>query len=445
MSTTLSPKRWWVLMPTVFITYSLAYVDRANYGFAAAGGMAEDLGITPGISALLGSLFFLGYFFFQIPGTIYAERRSARRLIFACLVAWSALATATGLVSNIGLLAAIRFLLGVTEAAVMPAMLVYLSHWFTRAERSRANTFLILGNPATILWMSVLSGYLVGHGDWRLMFIIEGLPGLAWAVVWWFTVSDRPRDAGWLSDAETEAIEERLRAEQGDLKEVKNYAEAFRDRRVWLLCVQYFCWSIGIYGFVLWLPSIIRNAQHVDMVHTGWLSAGPYVAAVVGMLVISWGSDRVLNRRHFVWPPLAIAGAAFIGSYALGPAHFAWSYTLLIVAGFGLYAPYGPFFAIIPELLPRNVAGGAIALVNSIGALGGFAGSYGVGVVNGIAGSSAPGYLTMGLAMIAAAVLSLLVRPATEADATPNTSGRQPPSVTDSDRYSPNQGFRHAL
>lgn len=413
---TLSIRRWYVLMPMVFITYSLAYVDRANYGIAAAGGMAQDLGITPAMSSLLGSLFFLGYFFCQIPGTIYAERRSARRLIFGCLVAWSALATATGLVSNVELLIVIRFGLGVAEAAVMPAMLVYLSYWFTRAERSRANTFLILGNPVTILWMSVLSGYLVHIGDWRWMFIAEGVPGLIWAVIWWFSASDRPREAGWLSDDEKTDIESALAAEQDDLGAVPDYRSAFTDRRVLLLCVQYFCWSVGVYGFVLWLPSILRAAGHMNMVDTGWLSAVPYLAAAIGMLAVSWGSDRCLNRRHFVWPPLALAGACFIGSYLLGPHHFVASYTLLVIAGFGMYAPYGPFFAIIPELLPRNVAGGGIALVNSLGALGGFAGSYGVGYLNGLTGSPAMSYITMGVCLFVAAGLTLTVRPATETD-----------------------------
>lgn len=407
-------RRWWYLIPIVFITYSLAYVDRANYGFAAAGGMADDLGITPGMSSLLGSLFFLGYFFFQIPGTIYAEKRSARRLIFWCLIAWSGLATLTGIISNAHALIAIRFGLGVTEAAVMPSMLVYLSHWFTRAERSRANTLLILGNPVTILWMSIASGYIIQNANWHWMFIAEGVPGLLWAVAWWFLVSDRPRDAGWLSDAEKQQIETTLAAEQGDLKAMPSYASAFRDPRVLLLCAQYFCWSVGVYGFVLWLPTILRETGHMGMIDTGWLSALPYLAAIIGMLLVSWGSDKYLNRRHFVWPPLAIAGAAFMGSYLLGADHFGWSYALLVVAGFGLYAPYGPFFAIIPELLPRNVAGGGIALVNSFGALGGFAGSWGVGYLNGITGTPAISYAVMSVSLFLAAALTLTVRPATE-------------------------------
>ncbi|HBI10914.1 MAG TPA: hypothetical protein DDY57_12390, partial [Franconibacter pulveris] len=193
---------------------SLAYLDRANYGFAAASGMADDLGITPAMSSLLGALFFLGYFFFQVPGAIYAEKRSVKRLIFWSLIAWGGLATLTGMVPNVTLLIAIRFLLGVVEAAVMPAMLVYLCHWFTKRERSRANTFLILGNPVTILWMSVVSGYLIHALDWRWMFIIEGLPAVIWAFIWWRLAAERPKDAKWLAAEEKARLEEALKAEQ---------------------------------------------------------------------------------------------------------------------------------------------------------------------------------------------------------------------------------------
>lgn len=204
-SSTNAAKRWWYIMPIVFITYSLAYLDRANFSFASAAGINEDLGITKGISSLLGALFFLGYFFFQIPGAIYAERRSVRKLIFVCLILWGACASLTGMVSNIPMLAAIRFILGVVEAAVMPAMLIYISNWFTKSERSRANTFLILGNPVTVLWMSVVSGYLIQALGWREMFIIEGFPAIIWAFCWWVLVKDKPSQVGWLSESEKAA------------------------------------------------------------------------------------------------------------------------------------------------------------------------------------------------------------------------------------------------
>src|ERR1700722_12693747 len=219
----ISGSRWLRLIPVAFITYSLAYLDRANFGFATAGGMAADLRITPAVSSLLSSLFFLGYFFFQLPGAIYAERKSARKLIFISLLLWGSLAIATGLISHTGWLMAIRFALGVVESAVMPAMLILLSRWFTKAERSRANTFLILGNPVTILWMSILSGYLVRSLGWRWMFVWEGLPAIVWAFFWWHLVNDKPGDAKWLTQPEKETLSSALRKEQADIPPVKNY------------------------------------------------------------------------------------------------------------------------------------------------------------------------------------------------------------------------------
>src|SRR3990170_2046868 len=218
MNSPIAPSRWYRLIPVVFITYSLAYLDRANFGFAAAGEMAKDLKITPAISSLLGSLFFLGYFFFQIPGAHYAASKSAKKLIFWSLVLLGALATATGLVSNINLLIVIRFMLGVVESAMMPAMLILLARWFTKAERSRANTFLILGNPVTILWMSILSGYLIDSVGWRWMFILEGAPAIIWAFFWWRLVADKPKDSTWLTDDEKQALEGQLQKEQQGIK-----------------------------------------------------------------------------------------------------------------------------------------------------------------------------------------------------------------------------------
>jgi sugar phosphate permease len=420
-------RRWLYIMPIVFITYSLAYLDRANYGFAAASGMAEDLHITPGLSSLLGALFFLGYFFFQVPGAIYAQKNSVKKLIFVSLILWGGLATLTGIVSNAYMLIVIRFMLGVVEAAVMPAMLVYLCHWFTKAERSRANTFLILGNPVTMLWMSVVSGYLVAHFNWRWMFIVEGLPAIIWAFIWWRLADEKPAQAKWLGEEEKAELQRTLEAEQVGIKPVKNYAEAFRSPKVIILALQFFCWSIGVYGFVLWLPSILKQGADLDMVEAGWLSALPYLAAVIAMLVVSWGSDKIQRRKRFVWPPLLLAAIAFYGSYALGSEHFWWSYSLLVLAGACMYAPYGPFFAIVPEILPSNVAGGAMALINSMGALGSFTGSYLVGYLNGATGNPSASYLLMSGALLASVVLTLLLNPGN--DSTPARTERRLPRV----------------
>jgi sugar phosphate permease len=409
MKLPLAPKRWLRIIPIVFITYSLAYLDRANFGFAVAGGMADDLNIDKATSSLLGSLFFLGYFFFQIPGAHYAASKSAKKLIFISLICWGALAAATGMVSNVGSLITIRFMLGVVESAVMPSMLILLSQWFTKKERSRANTFLILGNPVTVLWMSVLSGYLIDSMGWRWMFILQGAPGIIWAFIWWRMIDEKPKDANWLTETEKQEVELQLSKEQIGIKPIRNYAEAFKSSAVILLCFQYLLWSLGVYGFVMWLPSIIKAAPDMNIVKTGWLSSVPYILAIAGMLAASYFSDKTLNRKIFIWPFLLLASVAFLGSYLVGTNHFWISFTLLVIAGGALYAPYGPFFAVITEILPKNVVGGALGLINSIGALGSFAGAYLVGYLNGNTGGFEASYVLMSVALLLSAIITIQV------------------------------------
>lgn len=406
----LAPARWARLIPIAFITYSLAYLDRANYGFGAASGLARDLHITPAASSLLGALFFLGYFIFQIPGGLYAEKRSAKKLVFWSLIVWGLLAMATGMVNTLGTLYLIRFMLGIAESVVMPAMLIFLSHWFTKAERSKANTMLFLGNPITVLWMSVLSGYLCNAYGWRQMFIAEGFPALIWALVWWFAFVDRPAQATWLSRGEKDDIEQALQHEQTAMAPIRNYREAFRSRKVIAFSMIHFCWNIGMYGFIMWLPSILKNASNSGIVATGWLSAAPYALAVVFMLAASWYSDRTGNRKQVVVAFLFAGAVCFFASFALGTHHFWLSYILLVIAGASMYTPYGPFFAAVPETLPCNVAAGATALIVSCGALGSFVGAYIVGYLNGATGSPAASYIFMAGSLMLAVLVAALTR-----------------------------------
>jgi sugar phosphate permease len=416
-------KRWLYIMPAVFVTYSLAYVDRANYGFGAAAGLAETLHISSSQSALLGSLFFLGYFLFQIPGAAYARKRSARRLILLSLVTWGILASLTGIIKVFWVLALDRLLLGAAESFILPGMLILLTKWFTRAERSRANTLLILGNPVTVLWMSAVTGYVIRRFGWQMTFIIEGLPSVLWGVVWYFVIRDRPEDAAWMSGQSATALEAALSHEQASIPRVANISAALRNPNVVLLCVQYFFWCIGVYGFVLWLPVIIQKGSSQGIAMTGLLSAIPYAFAVLAMLVTSYFSDRASQRIHFVWPFLLLAAAAFLGSYVSTGINFWVSFGFLIIAGAAMYAPYGPFFAIFPEILPSNVAGEVTALVNSLGALGSFLGSWLVGFLQGYTGNSKAGYLLMSASLIIAGCSMFLLRPASRHIDTPTLDG----------------------
>jgi sugar phosphate permease len=405
-------RRWVYLLPAVFITYSLAYLDRANYGFGAAAGLAATLHITGSQSSFLGALFFLGYFLFQIPGARFAQRRSARWLIFSALIAWGSLAALTGVIRHFWLLALDRLLLGVAESVIFPAMLLLLTRWFTRDERSRANSFLILGNPITVLWMSAITGYLIQSFGWQKTFILEGVPSVLWAFVWIVCVRDKPSDAAWLSQQAAERIEQRLSQEQSLVAPVSSVRQALLRGDVLLLCVQYFCWSLGIYGFVLWLPTIVRRGSALSMGQTGLLSAMPYLLAIVLMLAVSYISDKTLRRKALVWPFLLLAGLALLGSFVLADRSFVAAFACLVLAGGCMYAPYGPFFAIIPDRLPRNVVAEVLALINCCGALGGFAGSFLVGLLQELTGSSRPGFLLMSIALICSSFL-LLVLPKT--------------------------------
>lgn len=412
MTTTnaLTSQRWRRLMPLAFITYSFAYLDRSNYSLGSAGGLKTALHLTPGQIGLLGGLFFIGYFIFQVPAAIFAERRSVKQLMFWALILWGVFAALQGVVNSYPLLLVDRLLLGVVEAAVIPAMLVFLTHWFSSRERGRADTFLILGNPVTLLWMSVISGYLIAATSYRWMFVIEGLPAIAWAFVFRALSADRPRDAKWLPASERVEIEERLATEQAGVAHVAGYREAFKSWNVRVLAVQYALWSVGVYGFVFWLPTIVKSLSGHGIGSTGALSAVPYALATVLMLGNSYVSDRAHQRRRlFVWPFLIVGALAFYLSYRVGTGHFAESYVLLIIAGGVMYAPYGPYFAFIPEFMPQNVSGAAMGVINAFGALGGFAGAYVVGALGGGTNSGAA-FIFMAACLLAAGLLMFMVR-----------------------------------
>jgi sugar phosphate permease len=402
-------KRWFYVLPLIFVTFSLAYLDRANYGLGAAAGLAETLHITGSQSALLGSLFFLGYFAFQLPGIAYARRHSSTGLVFAALISWGTLAALTGIIRQFWLLAIDRFLLGVAESIIFPAMLVLIATWFRRSERSRANTLLMLGNPVTVLWMSLITGYLIQSFGWQKTFVLEGLPSVAWGFVWLAVIRDRPSEARWMSAEASAALEEQIASEQSLIPRIGTLREALARREVLMLCALYLCWSLGVYGFVLWLPTIIRSGAKIGIGRTGLLAAVPYLLAVILMLATSSISDRTLRRKAIVWPFLMVSGVALFISFLYTQHSFYPAYAALIVAGGAMYAPYGSFFALIAELIPKTVLDEVLALVNSSGALGGFVGAWLVGVLQAKTGDARAGFLLMSGALIASGILMLLL------------------------------------
>ena len=328
MQEVLARARWWRITPILFITYSFAYLDRVNYAFAAVGGIGRDLNISGSTASLIGALFFLGYFAAQIPGAIYAERTSPKKVIFVCLILWGIFSTLTGLVSNIPALMVVRFLLGAVEAAVFPSLLIFVNRWFSRGERSVANATMVLATPVTILWMSIVSGYLVHAWGWRVMFVAEGLPASLWGIAWWFLVQDRPAQASWLSPGEKSAIEDKIASEQGVIKPVRSYGEAFRSPLVIRLSLLYFFWGLSLFGFLLWLPTILKQGGSSNIINIGWLSAGPYLATTLLMPVISAIADRTQQRKLVVLLCLSASAVSFLALYLFPAMPFWPSYGL---------------------------------------------------------------------------------------------------------------------
>jgi nitrate/nitrite transporter NarK len=256
--------------------------------------------------------------------------------------------------------------------------------------------------------MSIVSGYLIAAVGYRWMFIIEGLPAIAWAFAFRRLIDDRPGDAAWLADGERLEIGKAIAAEQRELPEPRGFGEVARSRNVLVLSAQYLLWSVGVYGLVFWLPSIVKHLTGQGIGSTGLLSAVPYAAAVITMIAVSAASDHLAYRRVFTWIPLLISAICFAISYQARGGTFTTAFILLIIAAAGMYAPYGPYFAYIHELLPAADAAPAIGMINASGAIGGFTGTYIVGALGG--GTSAVPFVFLAACLFVAALLMFAVR-----------------------------------
>ena len=191
---------------------------------------------------------------------------------------------------------------------------------------------------------------------------------------------------------------------------MKDYLAAFSDDRVILLCLQFFAWSVGIYGLNMWLPVIMKQGSSLGLGRLGMMSSIPYLFGVIAMLAVSVLSDRILLRKPFVWPFLFIGAAAFLFSYLAGPNHFWIAFVGLTVAATCMYAPYGPFWAMVPEMVSRNVIGESLALINTIGAVGGLVGTYGVGKLHEITGGYGASFACLSACLAVSAALTLAIR-----------------------------------
>jgi MFS family permease len=374
--------RWWRIIPAAILVYIFSFMDRTNISFAMAGGMNEALTMTAALSGLAAGIFFVGYVIPQIPAGHFAEHGNAKQFIGISILFWGGLSILCGLVRNPTELLIIRFLTGVAEGGVWPAMLVIISHWFPNEERGRANAFFIMNIAIASIITGPLSGWIIAQFGWRWVFIGEGALTLLLILAWYPLIANRPEDAKWLSATERDWLIARLKAEQagfqGGSKPRVSYRAAMADLNLWKLVLLYFFYQVGIYGFAMWLPTLLKVLTNSGMAGIGWLSTLPYVAMIFGLYAFGQLSDRSGNRRLYTALPILGFAVCFFLSTVL-KADIWVSYAFLVACGFFMQSASGVFWTVPPLIFPAQVAGGVRGIINALGNLGGFIGPLAVG------------------------------------------------------------------
>jgi MFS transporter, ACS family, tartrate transporter len=398
------------LVPFLGLLYFVNFLDRVNVGFAALQ-MNADLKLSPGAFGFGAGIFFLAYAVLEVPSNIVLERVGARRWMFRIMLSWGVLSALTALVWNATSFYALRFLLGAAEAGFFPGIIFYLACWFPAHLRARMVAGFMAAVPLAGIIGSPLSGLILrmhgmaGVAGWKWLFLIEGVPAiaLAFAVLVW--LPDGPKDARWLTADEREAVAARLAQEPPAVHH--RLGPTLADPRVWLLSLAYFGIVLSLYGLSFWLPQIVHQMGFSSL-QTGLVVAVPYVLAAAAMVLWGRRSDRRGERiAHFVRPALLAAAGFAAAACASGQGAI---FAALTLATVGIYACFGPFWTVPAEYLRGPAAAGGIALINSIGNLGGFAGPWILGLVKQATGAYAAGLGLFAAVAVAAALIMVLSR-----------------------------------
>lgn len=408
-------QRWLRIIPVALVMYTISYVDRTNVALALdprISTMMKDLLMNDRLKGQAAGIFFLGYALLQTPGGWLAARWSPKKLIALLLVFWGACAVGCGLTSNFRGFVAMRFLLGVAESSVFPAMLVLLANWFPRAERARANAYWSLCQPLAVAGAAPITGWLLDAFGWHKMLIFEGALPFLWLPAWLYFISDRPREARWISREEQNWLETTLRQESGQIEPEKQIspARALLQPVAFVMLAVCFLYNFASYGCNTFLTEALRNGEHRFAAwQTGLLFAVPYAVTAVAMVIISRRSDRSRERRGHAAFILALSGVSLIASVLLRERFFWLSYAFLCLAVPGPFAALAPVFAIPTETMPRAAAGAVMGLVNAIGNLGGYFGPAIVGQLKGLTHGITVPFSVLGVALLGAAGLCFLL------------------------------------
>lgn len=405
----------WRLVPFLFLLYIVAYLDRINVGFAALQ-MQGQLGFNDRIYGLGAGMFFAGYFFFQVPSNLVLHRVGARRWITLLMMIWGMISSSMIFVRTPQSFYALRFLLGAAEAGFFPGMILYLKIWFPEAARARAVALFMTAGPLSGVVGGPISGVLLslphraGMQGWQWLFVIEGLPAVVLGMVVFFSLTDRPQEARWLNEEQRAWLLATLEHEKTApaSQPTFNLLSLLGDGRIWLLVFVYFGLNTGSYGISLWLPKLLKSTSQGSNLFIGVISTVPYIAAAIAMVLVGQHSDRTGERHWHVALCAFVGAAAFLfGAYASSLLETVIALSLAMMA---VSSMTGPFWTLPAKFLQGTAAAAGIAIINSLGNLGGFFGPYAIGSMRAATGTFRGGLLIAAATLAFSGCLAPLVR-----------------------------------
>lgn len=401
------------LMPFLFLLFIVAFLDRANVGFAGLQ-MNHDLGFSDAVFGFGGGIFFVGYFLLEIPGTLMVEVWSARKWISRIMISWGICASATAWIHTPNQFYLVRFLLGVAEAGFFPGLVVYLSHWYRPADRSRAIAMFMAAIPASQVVSAPLAAMLLkvhwlGFGGWRWLLMLEGIPAVILGVVTLFYLTDKPHQAKWLAPEQIAWLTGELAREKAQKSEHVSIWQALRNRNTLLLATILLFGLTPNYGLSLWIPRMVQRISIFDVSTVSLVAAIPYLVSVPLMLLTGWNSDRTGEKKWHTLIPRLLSGVALL-LCAFTLSNVWLSVFLLSFAVIGFYSAHPGFWPLPTMLLGQRAAAASIGLINSFGNLGGFIGPYVIGWLTGKNGTFRPAMLAMAGCAFVSALLVLLVK-----------------------------------
>ncbi|WP_159009040.1 MFS transporter [Bradyrhizobium sp. S69] len=389
----------WRLIPFLVLAYFLSYLDRVNLGFAALT-MNKELNFSPTVFSWGAGIFFIGYFLFEVPSNLALEKFGASRWIARIMITWGIISALMAVVSGVWSFYGVRFLLGVAEAGFFPGIILYLTYWYPAEYRARFLAAFAVAVPVSTVIGAPVSGLLLGLDGtmglqgWQWLFIIEGVPSVLLGIVTWFYLTDRPAKADWLSAEQKAWLAAKLESEVA-AKEAATHltlGQALSSPKVIALSLVYFGFVAALYGMQFWLPTIVK-AFGFSNAQTGFVIAVPYLFGTVAMILWARHSDATRERVMHVGAPLLLTGAALgVCGYVTDPMT---TMVVLTVAAIGVFCTFGVFWTLPTAWLSGTAAAGAIALINSIGNLAGFAGPYLIGWVKETTGSTSTGLFVL--------------------------------------------------